>query len=266
MPIVHSLVRQYVHVLYLGLGIERADLIQEGALALVSAYNRFDPSRGTFQSFAYACVRGAILDYIRENQLPSREIQKRKKQVNEFESDFVQRHKRMPEKDEYAHGLNLSKQQWEQTLKGFEALLAPLSFEHSVCDDGESLTIGDIVLVDPTNLEDVVEQREKFAQLYEAMEQLPALYQAALRGRYFDGKYAFEIGKEHGIKVEQVAYLNRQGLLRLKDLLASQISRQDVCVSSHCGEGAKEQSESAPARGPRNSSRGRLRPKIAALP
>jgi RNA polymerase sigma factor (sigma-70 family) len=46
-------------------GLERDDIRQEGALALVRAAAAFDPARGEFEPFAPECVRNAIKSAIR---------------------------------------------------------------------------------------------------------------------------------------------------------------------------------------------------------
>jgi RNA polymerase sigma-B factor len=62
MPLVHSVARRYA-----GRGAELEDLVQVGALGLLSASERFDPQRGvTFGSFAAPTVEGAIRHHLRK--------------------------------------------------------------------------------------------------------------------------------------------------------------------------------------------------------
>ena len=54
---------------YLGKGVEYDDLYQVGALALVSAVERFDPDKGfEFSSFATPTILGEIKKYFRDKQ------------------------------------------------------------------------------------------------------------------------------------------------------------------------------------------------------
>ena len=54
---------------YLGKGVEYDDLYQVGALALVSAVERFDPEKGyEFSSFATPTILGEIKKYFRDKQ------------------------------------------------------------------------------------------------------------------------------------------------------------------------------------------------------
>ena len=54
---------------YLGKGVDHDDLYQVGAMALVSAVERFDPSKGfEFQSFATPTILGEIKKYFRDKE------------------------------------------------------------------------------------------------------------------------------------------------------------------------------------------------------
>lgn len=44
------------------------DLYQEGVIGLLKAYGAYDPEQGKFAIYANSCVRGAILEYIRNNR------------------------------------------------------------------------------------------------------------------------------------------------------------------------------------------------------
>jgi RNA polymerase sigma-B factor len=62
MPLVHSVARRYA-----GRGAELEDLVQVGAVGLLSASERFDPKRGvSFGSFAAPTVEGAIRHHLRK--------------------------------------------------------------------------------------------------------------------------------------------------------------------------------------------------------
>ena len=54
---------------YLGKGVDYDDLYQVGAMALVSAVERFDPAKGyEFQSFATPTILGEIKKYFRDKE------------------------------------------------------------------------------------------------------------------------------------------------------------------------------------------------------
>jgi len=53
-------------------GLDREDLVGEGQIALIHAAMRYDPTRGTFRSFAFRRVKGAMLDALRRDHFLSR--------------------------------------------------------------------------------------------------------------------------------------------------------------------------------------------------
>lgn len=71
----NQIVEKYLYMVdilirkYLGKGVEYDDLYQVGALALVSAVERFDPDKGfEFSSFATPTILGEIKKYFRDKQ------------------------------------------------------------------------------------------------------------------------------------------------------------------------------------------------------
>ena len=71
----NEIVEKYLYMVdilirkYLGKGVEYDDLYQIGALALVSAVERFDPEKGfSFSSFATPTILGEIKKYFRDRQ------------------------------------------------------------------------------------------------------------------------------------------------------------------------------------------------------
>lgn len=54
---------------FIGRGEELSDLIQTGAVGLIKAAERFDPSRGTrFSTYAYSMITGEIMRYLRKRR------------------------------------------------------------------------------------------------------------------------------------------------------------------------------------------------------
>ena len=67
---------------YLGKGVDYDDLYQVGALALVSAVERFDPEKGfEFKSFATPTILGEIKKYFRDKQW-SLKVPRRMKEIS----------------------------------------------------------------------------------------------------------------------------------------------------------------------------------------
>jgi RNA polymerase sigma factor for flagellar operon FliA len=221
MPIVHSLANQYGVPTAINIGVERADLIQEGALALVCALNRYQPGQGaTFWTYCYPRVRGAILDYIRNQQLASRSYQNAKKNIGEIIELLGHRNHREPTAADIRNELGCSDAHWQRITRGINALSPPLPLDMPLDHEPDDrATLGDLVLMDSTCLEEIVEQLEVVTEVRDAMAKLPPEHQVALRGRYFTHAQAWETAEKLKIKTDRVTRLNREGLDMLKAIL-----------------------------------------------
>jgi RNA polymerase sigma factor FliA len=72
--------------------MEISDLIGEGIFGLLSAAERFDPSRGVkFKTYAEARIRGAILDSLRNHDWAPRSLRRRFKKLNRALKELEQR-------------------------------------------------------------------------------------------------------------------------------------------------------------------------------
>lgn len=61
-PLIHKITNKFPHQY-------RGDLFNELYIALYDILDRYDESRGQFQSFAYKRLQGHAIDYMRANQL-----------------------------------------------------------------------------------------------------------------------------------------------------------------------------------------------------
>ena len=100
---------------YLGKGVEYDDLYQVGALALVSAVERFDPEKGyEFSSFATPTILGEIKKYFRDKQW-SLKVPRRLKEiaakVQETKETLYTEYHRKPTVEEISKATGFSKEQ-----------------------------------------------------------------------------------------------------------------------------------------------------------
>ncbi len=61
--------------------VELDDLIQEGALALLAALDRYDPRKGSLKTFVMKRIKGAMLDYLRKLDWIPRNLRKHMKEI-----------------------------------------------------------------------------------------------------------------------------------------------------------------------------------------
>lgn len=106
---------------YLGKGVDYDDLYQVGAIALVNAVERFDPSRGyEFRSFATPTILGEIKKYFRDKEW-SLKVPRRMKEiagkVQETKDKLTSELGRVPGVDEVAAATGFTPEQIMQAME-----------------------------------------------------------------------------------------------------------------------------------------------------
>lgn len=110
---------------YLGKGVDYDDLYQVGALALVSAVERFDVSKGyDFKSFATPTILGEIKKYFRDKQW-SLKVPRRTKEiatkVQEVKSELTVKLGKTPTIEEISEATGFTHEQIMQAMESFKA-------------------------------------------------------------------------------------------------------------------------------------------------
>lgn len=127
----NQIVEKYLYMVdilirkYLGKGVEYDDLYQVGALALVSAVERFDPGKGfEFSSFATPTILGEIKKYFRDKQW-SLKVPRRLKEiaakVQEAKDDLYSELHRKPTIEEISAKTEISVEQIIEAMEGAQA-------------------------------------------------------------------------------------------------------------------------------------------------
>lgn len=97
--------------------VELDDLVSEGALGLIDAVRKFDPSRGvTIESYARHRIRGAILDSLRAQDHASRDMRRRIKKTEAACASLERRLGRPAGDAEMAEAMGLSLAKWHERL------------------------------------------------------------------------------------------------------------------------------------------------------
>jgi RNA polymerase sigma factor for flagellar operon FliA len=204
--------------------LEAEDLVSYGMIGLISAIDRFDPSRGVrFEAFASVRIRGAVIDQLRSlNWLPRSAISR----VRHIESTLAvleQKLGRPAKEKEVAEEMGVSTDRYRQillemnsTVLSLDAPLGSLSQEDEVTSLSELLE--DHTAPGPV---EQAEKQELTGILSAAVEALPEREKLLLALYYQEELTMKEISKILSVSESRVCQLHMQAVMRLRSSLSA---------------------------------------------
>jgi RNA polymerase primary sigma factor len=166
--------------------VERAELVQEGVVGLLTALRRFDLARGTsFWAYASWWVRQAMQELVSEVSLPvvlSDRALRKLARVKDARRAFLQAEKKEPSVTELASATGFTREQVENLIA---AERTPRALAEPI-DEDESAGMFEERLADPVAEEEYerVDRQLEIEGLRALPSQLGAREQTVLRGRF----------------------------------------------------------------------------------
>lgn len=186
---------------YLNKGVDYDDLYQVGALALVSAVERFDVSKGyEFRSFATPTILGEIKKYFRDKQW-SLKVPRRLKEIatktQEVKSELSIKLGRTPKIDEIAEATGFSNEQIMQALESAKAY-GTYSLEGVLAGSAEENGIDPLERY--IGFEDLGYERVEINEIVsKVLEKFSETYRFIFKERFIENKSQAVIAKELGV-------------------------------------------------------------------
>ncbi len=196
------------------------DLASAGAMGLLSALKRYDPSRDIkFRTFAEYRIRGMMLDEIRAMDWVPRSVRARREQIRQFVDEYVQKYGMSPAIAEMAQALGASQEELE-SISACDPRL--LSLDEPVGYGEDSPTLGD-VLPDLERHDPFMAcaNAEMKASLQAALVTLSSRQQEVLQLYYHVGMTMKEIGGRLGLTESGVCRVHSGALRQLRTQLDS---------------------------------------------
>jgi RNA polymerase sigma factor FliA len=207
--------------------VEESDLISYGLLGLISAIERFDPSREIkFETFAITRIKGSIIDELRSLDWVPRSVRAKAREIERMNAKLEHELHRAPTDAEMAAAL-------EMTMEDFQASLTRISNSSVVALDelwtlsdasGDQVslldTIQDPQATDPAHAMDATETKDRLA---DAIARLPEREKLVIALYYYENLTLREIGEVLGVTESRVSQLHTKAVLRLKSRLQSDI-------------------------------------------
>ena len=193
------------------------DLVSTGILGLISAIDRFDPSRHV-QLGAYAehKIRGGMLDSLRGMDWAPRQQRKRAKQIQAAIAALEQLLHRAPVEQEIAAELNITVdryRQWQVHVRG----LTLQSLETEEPADSDKHRLFQFLCGDPSELPSAVFERSELQRaLAAAISGLPEIHQTVLSLYYRDELKPREISKITGLCGSRISQIRSRAILQLR--------------------------------------------------
>ena len=218
-PLIASVARTYAR----STSVHRAELMQDGAVGLLRALERYDPALGTpFWAYAGWWVRQAMQQLVSELMRPvvlSDRAVRQLARIKRARARLAQANGREPSVAELSVGTGLSRDQIGQLIA---AERRPRALEEPIDgDEGATASFGDL-LVDPRaeDAYDVATWRAHLEDLPRLLGALSDRERAIVRGHYgLDGpvRTLRELAATLGVSAERVRQIEQGALDKLRD-------------------------------------------------
>jgi RNA polymerase sigma factor for flagellar operon FliA len=201
-------------------GVSEDDLIGAGALGLVEAAHRFDPSAGVkFTTFAYPRVRGAILDHLREHDPLGKSARERLNSVRRRMNEMRGRDGRRPTIDALAEETGLSEQAVLECLS-YEKWESVGSLSQPGGGDGaQPNALAALIPADTASPLEELEWQERLERLSAAIERLPEREKSIIVMYYYEELRMAEMAEILQVNESRVSQLHTRAIYNLTRML-----------------------------------------------
>ena len=199
-------------------GVTTEDLVSAGTIGLLQAMRKYDDKRGTrFCTFAYARIRGAMIDELRTFDWFPRSIRSKAKKLEMADQLLRLRLKRQPTDQEMAEELGMNVFDYLGRAREM-ANLSIVSIEamREMGDPGpEELHREGTESCFPS-LETYAEKREELAAMAQQVSALPERQRRVCQLYFYDDMTLKEIASEIGVSEPRVCQIRQQGIASLR--------------------------------------------------
>ncbi|TDJ49649.1 MAG: FliA/WhiG family RNA polymerase sigma factor [Nitrospina sp.] len=209
--------------------IEVDDLISVGAIGLMDAIEKYDPSRGAkFKTYAEFRVRGSILDELRSLDWVPRSVRQKASNLDAVSSKLQSKLGRLPEDEEIAKEMGVTLEEFFKTLNETRNMpLLSLEDLGIARDSGDKQSLLDTLEgrgdVDPQTQMRLTELKNLIAA---AIDSLPEKERLMVSLYYYEELTMKEIGEVLGITESRISQIHSKAVYRLRTKLKSLIAEE----------------------------------------
>jgi RNA polymerase sigma factor for flagellar operon FliA len=198
--------------------LDQQDLMSVAVIGLITAAERFDPSRGIlFKTFAEKRVMGSIMDELRAQDWLPRTLREKYKRLEHEFSVLEQKLGRNPSSEEVAAAMGMDLEKYFQLMEEVHSL-SFMSLEDFQEDD-EGSSFGFLNFLSDNGVENPQNQlmaKQLLQVLGDAIETLPEKERLVVTLYYYEELNLKEIGEIMSLTESRISQLHSQAVIRLK--------------------------------------------------
>lgn len=212
----------------------RDDLVSAAMAGLAQAARAFDPERGiSFQRFASARIRGALLDELRSRDWASRSVRSKARDVAQVTEHLTGKLGRQPTQAEVAQAMGATQNELEAINSDVYRALV-LNFEALPVDGNAE----EVLLAGQSAPDEDILDNEKRAYLVAAVDSLPERLRRVVIGYFFEELPMQVLAEELGVTDSRISQMRAEALVLLKDAINAQLE-PDLVSADASGRVAK---------------------------
>lgn len=205
------------------------DMINQGTIALLEAVEKYDPERKTkFESYASIRIKGAIIDYVRNQDWVAKRSKKEAKMVSEASETLMNQLGRLPTTEEIGDYLGMSAKTVEK-IQGEVHIFNLLSYEELV-DVGlygvKGFREQEMAMEDQPGVN--MERDELKRIISDSLDELSEKEKMVITLYYYEELKKKDIAYVLGISASRVCQIHSSALRKMKAKLKNYLYGDDV--------------------------------------
>ena len=205
-----------------GQGVEKDDLEQVAAMALMQAIERFDPERGLqFSTFALPTIAGSVRNYLRDRGSTirlTRSLREQLTKLRRVSDELTRKLQREPSMRELAEAMELPPEEL-LTLLDARRAAQTVSLDAETSDDAEAPRLETFL----GRLDEGYEQVEQAQWLNWVYGQVTPTEKLLLQKRFEERLGQRETARALGVSQMQVSRMERRLLTRLREKMTTAV-------------------------------------------
>jgi RNA polymerase sigma factor for flagellar operon FliA len=198
--------------------LDQQDLMSVAVIGLITAAERFDPSRGIlFKTFAEKRVMGSIMDELRAQDWLPRTLREKYKRLEQQFSVLEQKLGRNPSSEEVAAAMGMDLEKYFRLMEEVHSLSFMSLDDFQEDDEGSSF--GFLNFLSDNGVESPQNQlmaKQLLQVLGDAIETLPEKERLVVTLYYYEELNLKEIGEIMSLTESRISQLHSQAVIRLK--------------------------------------------------